>query len=395
MGRRVAYLVSHPIQYQAPLLRYLNLEDDLEVEALFLSDHSLHQHQDEGFGTEIDWDIPLTGDYPCKFLSSLDDPDHVSFWRPVTTGIRSALEKGDYDALWVHGYAHHANLRAIWAAKSLGMKVLLRGESNLHTEQGRPLKTWFKRRLLHRVFDKVDAFLAIGTWNRRFYLDYGVPEEDIYHVPYAADNDFWRERCQEASKVREEFRAELGLEADRSVILYASKLTPRKAPDDLLEAYARLSPDGEEEPEPYLLYVGDGKMRPALEERAGELGWDSIRFLGFQNQTQLPRYYDLCDVFVLPSHYEPWGLVVNEVMNAGKPVVVSDMVGAGVDLVEEEENGFVFEAGNVSRLSSCLRSATSSRITEKDALRVISSWGFGEDVQGLQSALSTGEELAR
>jgi glycosyltransferase involved in cell wall biosynthesis len=182
------------------------------------------------------------------------------------------------------------------------------------------------------------------------------------------------------------------LEKGRPVILYASKMTARKRTADLLEAYVRLSPDGKTEPRPYLLFVGDGETREALERRASRLGWSSIKFLGFQNQTELPRYYDLCDVFVLPSVREPWGLVVNEVMNAGRAVIVSDQVGCGQDLVEDGANGYVFEAQNVEDLHRVLRTVTAdperSRTMGQKSLEIIDKWSFEEDVVGLRKALS-------
>src|SRR5208282_179819 len=80
-----------------------------------------------------------------------------------------------------------------------------------------------------------------------------------------------------------------------------------------------------------------------------------VHFLGFKNQGELPAFYDLCDVFVLPSHFEPWGLVVNEVMNAARPVIVSDRVGAAPDLVSDGVNGFIYPNGDVPALASKLR----------------------------------------
>src|SRR5208283_4761924 len=130
--------------------------------------------------------------------------------------------------------------------------------------------------------------------------------------------------------------------------------------------------------------------RARLESSARALRWDSIRFIGFRNQSELPAMYDLCDVFVLPSEREPWGLVINEVMNAGKPVIVSDRVGAGPDLVEDGVNGFVFPARDVAALADRLqrmienpdaRAAMGGRAFEKVARH-----GFDADRDGLLSA---------
>ena len=168
-------------------------------------------------------------------------------------------------------------------------------------------------------------------------------------------------------------------------------MTKRKRANDLLEAYIRLSPDGEAEPIPYLLFVGDGEMKGELEKRGSKLPWESIKYLGFKNQSELPALFDLCDVFVLPSTYEPWGLVINEVMNAGKAVIVSDQVGCAPDLIRHKENGYVYQAGNVEDLKNGLEYvlASGSRLQAmgQKSLETINGWGLEQDVQGLHYAL--------
>ena len=178
-------------------------------------------------------------------------------------------------------------------------------------------------------------------------------------MPYAVDNEFFRTAAERARPHRERLRAELGLQPGRAVILFASKMQPHKRAADLLEAYARLSPDTAAEPAAYLVFAGDGEERARLERRARALKWDSIRFIGFRNQSELPALYDLCDVFVLPSEHEPWGLVVNEAMNAGKPVIVSDRVGAGPDLVEDGVNWI--RISSARRRGACGQAAADNR----------------------------------
>jgi glycosyltransferase involved in cell wall biosynthesis len=210
-------------------------------------------------------------------------------------------------------------------------------------------------------------------------------------MPYAVDNDFFQKRAEEARGRRHRLLAELNIDASRPVILYASKLQWRKRPMDLLEAYIRLSPDGIREPLPCLLFVGDGEARQELETRVRQLGWNSVVFAGFRNQTELPAYYDLCSVFVLPSENEPWGLVVNEVMSVGRPVIVTREVGCAPDLVKDGANGFVLDAGDVEALSDRLRRITSDsslagRMGE-ESRNIISRWSFAEDRDALVHAL--------
>jgi glycosyltransferase involved in cell wall biosynthesis len=392
---RLAYLVSHPIQYQVPLLRRLSAEPGIALTVLFCSDFSVREYFDDGFGKPVQWDIPLLDGYSSRMLPALRRGTRLSFFSPLNYGLRREFQRGRYDALWVHGWGYWSHWSAVRTAKRLGMKVLLRGETGSHLPPGSAFKRVVRQVLLRRLFRQVDAFLAIGTRNREFYEACGVKVGDIFPVPYAVDNEFFRREARSAAAQREALRASLGLEPGRPVILYASKLAARKRPADLLEAYARL-PANAADALPYLLFVGDGDERAALEARANALKHESIRFLGFKNQTELPRYYDLCDLFVLPSRHEPWGLVVNEVMNAGKAVIVSDEVGAAADLVVSGNNGIVFRAGDVDALSQALISVLQDRRyvdMGQRSLEIVSHWGFGEDIAGLRSALA-GVELA-
>jgi glycosyltransferase involved in cell wall biosynthesis len=210
-------------------------------------------------------------------------------------------------------------------------------------------------------------------------------------MPYSVDNEWFAAKARAAAGQREELRTELGLEPGRQIILFASKLVERKRCVDLVEAYARLSPDGRTEPLPYLLIVGDGELRAGLEAKAKQWNWEAIRFLGFRNQGDIPRYLDLCDVFVLPSVHEPWGLIVNEAMAAGRAVVVSDEVGCAPDLVKDGENGFVFKAGDIDALAEALRALTTERgLAQKMGVagaKRIQSWDYEADVRGLKAAL--------
>src|SRR5579862_3160936 len=268
---------------------------------------------------------------------------------------------------------------------------MLRGESNLLSETDDALKLGVKRIAMPTLLKTIDGFLAIGGLNRDYYLHYGVEAGRIFPMPYAVDNEFFRTAAEHARPNRERLRAELGLKAGRTVILFASKMQPHKRAADLLEAYARLSPDGVVEPEAHLVFAGDGEERASLERRARELKWDSIRFIGFRNQSELPALYDLCDVFVLPSEHEPWGLVVNEAMNAGKPVVVSDRVGAGPDLVEDGVNGFVYSTRDSAALTDRLRRLVDSSEHRAAmgvrALEKVARFDFAADRDGLLAAL--------
>jgi glycosyltransferase involved in cell wall biosynthesis len=387
---RLAYLVSHPIQYQAPLLRLLAREPQIHLK-VFFGANIVEGFRDPGFGTAVKWDVPLLEGYDHEFLPALASREITSV-RPLNWGIGRRLKQGAFDVLWVHGYTRLASLSGILAAKRLGLKVMVRDEANGGAAR-RSVARAGARRLFYAALARVaDAFLAIGTLNREYYRRHGIAADRIFSVPYAVDNAFFRERAIDAGRRREELRRELGLTAVRPVILFSGKLVPRKGPMLLAEAYKQLSRDGRSEPEPYLLFAGDGELRGAIEKMAADLGWRSMRVLGFKNQTELPALYDLCDLFVLPSFYEPWGLVVNEVMNAGRPVIVSDKVGCWPDLVKPDVNGGVFPAGDGQALARVMARMLADRgglLRMGEASRgVIGKWSFNEDLAGIRSALA-------
>jgi glycosyltransferase involved in cell wall biosynthesis len=394
LGRRLrlAYFVSHPIQYQAPLLRLISCESDIDLTVFFSSDFSVRAYRDPGFGIEVEWDVPLLSGYKYEFLPHFLESNRLGFFNPLNYGVSRRLARGRFDAAWIFGYSQVVSVNAILSAKMLGIPIILRAESNLDSHVRSKMTLGVKRALARLLKPAVDYVLPIGKANERYWKYYLGEEFPMACMPYAVDNDFFRTRILEAASQRDQLRCDLGLAAGRPIILFASKLQTRKRCIDLVEAYIRLAPAPAQDPDAYLLIVGDGEERGALEARVRNSGLSSIRFLGFRNQTELPRFYDLCDVFVLPSHGETWGLVVNEVMNAGRPVIVSDQVGCQADLVVDGENGLVYRAFDVEALSCHLRTVIGNpefaAQMGQAGLRRIQHYSFKENVTALRRALA-------
>jgi glycosyltransferase involved in cell wall biosynthesis len=309
---------------------------------------------------------------------------------PVNYGIRRILRKQAFDAVWVHGYSRLTNLQAIMAAYSMRIPVLLRAESNLN-DRPRSRKTLAVKKVFFGWLRKrISAALAIGESNTAYWRHYLGEEFPIFPCSYSVDNEFFRRECAKAAESREEFRRSLGLDPRRRVILYASKLQTRKRCIDLVDACLQIARSSPPERVPYLLIIGDGEERAALESRAQDAAPGNIRFLGFRNQTELPRFYDLCNVFVLFSVNEPWGLVVNEVMNAGRPVIVTDQVGCHKNLVQNGFNGYVVKAYDTRGLADALRIVLDDdewQTMGARSLQIVRSYSYDENVFGLRRAL--------
>jgi len=388
---RVAYLVTHPIQYQAPLLRKIAAHERVDLKVFFQSDISLRTFHDAGFGRAIRWDTPLTDGYDYEFLPSLGPNHPISIWKPWSYGLSSQLRRGGFDALWIHGYGRPYNLAAIGGALTTGVKVLIRDEATAVSKARDSSSEWAKAMLMRGLSRAGTRFLAIGSLNRAYLQQLGVPSGQIFDMPYCVDNDYFQHQAAAAVGQVQSLRAELGLRDGVPVILYASKFQARKRPDDLLQAYGQLRSRFSADRLPYLLYIGDGEMRAGLERSIAEHQLDRVKILGFRNQSELPAYFNLCDVFVLPSVHEPWGLVVNEVMNAARAVIVTDEVGCAPDLVRNGTNGFAVPVGDIPALAQALFDVTSDAETAarmgRASKQIVDTWNFDRDVTGLLAAL--------
>jgi glycosyltransferase involved in cell wall biosynthesis len=384
-------LATHPIQYQVPLLRAIAQCPDIDLTAMFFSDFSTRGFVDPGFGRAIEWDTPLLEGYQYEFLPGTgSEIKGIKTFQPRVGGLAKRLNRHNFDTVLVQGWQHYGMLKAAWLAKRAGLKVLMRCEATDHVDSSTGLKRLLREATVRFLLSQIDCCLAIGTHNRNFYLKRGFPAERIGSMPYCVDNDHFRSKAQTADVAA--LRTQLSLEPGRPVILYASKFMARKFPDLLLKAYQRLP-----EPRPYLVYVGDGELRAKLEQEASNCGLDDVRCLGFRNQSELPAFYALADIFVLPSINETWGLVVNEAMNAGCAIITTDQVGSAADLVRSGCNGFVIPAQDVTvlaeALAGCLEQEKFRNMGER-SLQIIREWGIRENIAGLRNALGLSEEAA-
>ncbi|CAD6492196.1 MAG: D-inositol-3-phosphate glycosyltransferase [Candidatus Argoarchaeum ethanivorans] len=191
-----------------------------------------------------------------------------------------------------------------------------------------------------------DAVIATGTKAYKTYLKLGVPVEKIFTCPQCAI-DYSRTPTKD-------LREELGLE-DKKIILFVGRIVRMKGLDYLIKSFALLENIMDNV---VLVVVGDGPYRKECEYLAKELGDENIIFSGFQDKMRA-SYYKTCDVFVLPSilfgdEYEAWGLVINEAMAFGKPIITTDAVGAADDLVKEGYNGYAVKNKSVEELHETL-----------------------------------------
>lgn len=382
---RLGVLATHPIHYQVQLYKRLGQTSPIDVTMLFCSRFGLTQSVDPTFGVAVKWyDGEILDGCKHKFLAKRSRSP-TTFFVNFTPGVLREITNGGYDVLLIQGYAGATDWLGILAAKTRSCRLLFRGETVLRSCASTAREV--ARGLAIQALSKsIDVFLPIGSRSRDFYLHYGIAPDRLVLSPYAVDNEFFFGQASLLQHRRTDIRKQLGISADIPVVLYVSKLIPRKRPLHLLRAFELVDTPAA------LVFVGDGPLKAEIERQVARRGMRNVLCLGFQHQHNLAQFYAIADVFVLPSEYEPWGLVVNEAMCFSLPVITTNGVSASQDLLVNGENGFVYEAGNTEALRDALEQLLGDRnLRLKMGQRssdIIRQWDQAASAQGIRRAIS-------
>lgn len=344
---RLAVVTSHPIQYYAPLFRVLAGQVDLHV--FFAHRSTPEQQAAAGFGTAFDWDVDLTSGYAHSFLKNVAaDPGPHHFAGCDTPEIAERLKTGGFDAVLLLGWHLKSLRQALWAAKRHGLPVLVRGDSQLETPRSR-LKRAVKAVSYPLFLRQFDAALYVGARSRAYYTHYAYPDRRLFFSPHCVDNAWFAERA--TPKARADLRTRIGVGEQTPLVLFAGKLLPFKRPLDVVAAVARLRADGSAAE---VVVAGAGELEAPM-RAAAESASVPLHLLGFQNQTAMPAAYAAADVLALPSTgRETWGLVCNEALACGAPIVVSDAVGCAEDLAADGAAGRTHRLGDIEDMARAL-----------------------------------------
>ncbi len=245
-----------------------------------------------------------------------------------------------------------------------------------------PLTRW--------IYRHADAIVVYGEHVKSYLVEQGVQKEKIFVAAHAVDNPLYSRAVSPEEKAKH--KANLSLEG-RKVVLSLGRLEEIKGLDYLIRAFARLSLD-----DAVLVVAGDGSLYKRLTALAQEQGIQAkTRFVGYVPPEDAQLYYAIAEVFVLPSVTMPtgketWGLVVNEAMNQGLPVIATEAVGAAAGgLVQSGVNGFVVpERDNAALAQAIERILTDVKLREEmsqNARRIIARWDNEQMVKGFQQAI--------
>lgn len=377
---RLAVVASHPIQYQAPLFRELARRLDLTV---FFAHRATPEDQAKaGFGIAFDWDVDVVEGYAHRFLANVASPPGLErFGGCDTPEIAGRLGQGRFDAVMVLGWHLKAYWQTIFAAKRLGLPLLVRGDSQLATPRSR-LKSAAKSALYPGFLRLFDGALYVGKRSQAYWQHYRYPASRMFFSPHCVDTEWFKNRATAAAGAA--LRAKVGLDQGRKTVVFAGKLLPFKRPLDLIEAVGILNRQG---CNIAVLVAGSGELGDDMRATAARLNI-GLYHLGFCNQSEMPAVYAAADALVLPSDgRETWGLVANEALACGKPIILSDAVGAGPDLVDDPGIGRTFPVANVAALARAVRDVLSWQVSPATLAAKSRDYSPGAAADGVQAAL--------
>ena len=371
----IKYILTHPIQYQSPLIRYL-AKKKIDIEVFYRSSKSLTKNLDEEFGKKVKIGNNLLKGYKFKFLKFVG-PNKVNHIFPLNYNIAEIFKKNT-KVIWLHGIKNWFNLIIIILGKLNNKKIFVRDELNFHKKRS------FLNKLLNKKFffildNFIDCYLSIGKKNKQAYLLNGIKRNKIFDMPYTVDNFFFKNKNIKNKK--------------KTNFLFVGKLIPRKGCHLLLKAIYILNQRKNFFNQTNFLIVGDGVSKNELKIYAKNNNLDNVKFLGFKNQIGIKKIYKKSDVLIIPSTEENWGLVVNEAMASSLAILSSNNVLSAYDLVINDFNGFKFKNNNYLDLSDKIYKIFSNKRKllqyQKNSFKKISQWSFKQNYEGLVKALKS------
>ena len=281
------------------------------------------------------------------------------------------------------GYQHPSYLLAILYARIFKKRIILWCESNKYDLRlCRPWNEFYKRMFVRSC----DGYIAPGKASSEYLISLGASAKKIWMAPNAVDNAYFIQSCDRYRQNKDSFKQSKGY--PEKLILYVGRLSDQKGIFDLLEAFRIIFA---KDPDAGLLLVGSGEQEKQYKDFCLINNLKNVFFEGFIHQEKLPFYYAIADVFVLPTHSDPWGLVLNEAMACGLAVVSSDAAGAAPDLIIQGENGYVFKKGDIRQIVFCLENilGDEQKRTEmgKMSLEIIKNYSPFKCAQGFIRAI--------
>jgi glycosyltransferase involved in cell wall biosynthesis len=335
MKRRLVILTEIIAPYRIPVFNALAARGDVDPHIIFFSENDQSLRQWHVYKDEIKFSYEVLPSWRQR----------LGKYNLLLNGrVSSTLLRANAEAVVCGGYSYLASWQAALWAKRHGVPLLLWSESTARDMRRRHAPVEFMKT---RFLQLCRAFVAAGKAPRDYLRELGAPDQSIFIAPDAVDVQLYSTLAHRAREHAEEVRAHHNLPL--RYFLCAGRLVKEKGVFDLLAAYAKL--DEVTRSQIGLVFAGDGSARSELTHRAMEINPGVVRFCGFLHRELIADLYALAEALVFPTHSDPWGLVVNEAMACGLPIIASEVAGCVPDLVEDGWNGFVIPPRDVKRFA--------------------------------------------
>ena len=391
--KRVAIVVSHPIQQFVHLYKALSNDDTIDLKVFFASSIGVKPYFDKDMNIEIKWASDLLTGYEHEFLSEADKISETGFWLINNPSIIAALKEFSPDVVQLHGYAQITMLRALLWCSFKRIPILLSADSSLLFRRA-AWKQFLKDLILPKFLRLFYGVICTGDNNVAYFKKYGVRNDRIFRCPFTVDENLLSRAKTEKSTLRQQFRINYEIEEDEMVLLFVGKLAPWKRPQDLLDALGYAQAKLGNSVKLAAFFAGDGAMREDLEYQAKSKNLRAL-FAGFINLDLLPSIYAMSDFLVFPSEREAYGLSAREAICVGLPLIVSDQIGCiGVtDAARVNFNALVYRSLNADLLASTIVTLVSNPNQLKEmseaSFKVAVDMGPDKSVSGFLNAVNT------
>lgn len=340
---KLAVISPVPFYYHVPLYRYLANCSGIDLTVYFcLNRKPANQNDSSRKNLLSGYNYKFIRNY-SPFTSLTTSPFYL-----MNFGIWKEIKMNKYDAVVIQAWNNFTWWLIFFACLTFKTPVLFMTDANNLSDSSRSAwKKWLKKNIFKKIlFKKAAGFLTSGSVNEDFYKNYGAPKEKMVELHYSYGYEDFLVKAEQLKSQKESIRKKFRIKEDDFVWLFVGRLVEEKNILILLEAYKNVNRKNKK-----LFIVGEGPLQKKIEEHIKNLNIEEVFLTGFQPKEKLFDFYILSDALILPSTDEPWGMVINEAMCFGLPIITSDRVGAAVDLVRHGYNGFIVPSGNIDDLS--------------------------------------------
>lgn len=312
---KILFLVNIPSPYRVDFFNELGELCDLTV----LYERKIASDRNEN------WVSNKTNSFKEIFLKGINVRKDAAF----NPGVIKYLKKGLFDLIVIGGYSTPTGMFAIEYCNLKKIPFILNADGGIINQESN-----IKFKIKKRYISKANAWLSTGINTSNYLTHYGAKSETIYHYPFTSIKDKDITSSALSSDAKSNIKNKLGLQ-NKPTAIAVGRFIHTKGFDVLIESWKNVQDDYN------LLIIGEGEKKDELNEQIKSLNLNNVKLLDFMKTKDLEEYYKASDIFILPTRGDVWGLVINEAMACGLPIITTDKCVAGLELVTNNENGFI------------------------------------------------------